>query len=84
VNRGTEKFTGTYSIQKRALTHEHDTYTCTTLLFEVHLNLLQKSVFAHVCCADIHIHGVHMPLSKNPDPNGLLLTFTKQNRQHPS
>lgn len=61
--------TGTYSTKKGAHAHEQHLHVHNTTLwsaFELaskeHKNS-QVCLFVHVCCADIHIHGVHMLLS---------------------
>lgn len=85
VNRGTEKFTGANSTNREKGTHTQHLSMHNTLwsVFELaskeQRELLSVSVFAHACCADIHMHAVHMLLSETDDPNDLLFTFTKLN-----
>lgn len=84
VNRGTEKFTGAYSTNREkgtytTLTHAQHSLKCIWTCFKRAQDLLSVSVFAHACYADIHIHAIHMLLSKTADPYDLLFTLTELN-----
>lgn len=68
---GALKCSQAYTRQRKGHTHMNTTLThaqplkCIWTCFKRPQKL--EVFFAHVCCADIHIHGVHMLLSKNTE-----------------